>query len=81
MVTNASKPKEPEWRKKIQAGNLANRLMKFVNGEIELSAAQVTAALGLMKKVAPDLSKSDSDVKLSGAVKVDGSIKFIRPGN
>lgn len=56
MANYISKPKEPEWRKKIQAGQIANRLMRFVNGEITMTPAQVTAALGLMKKVAPDLS-------------------------
>jgi hypothetical protein len=35
---------------------LINRLQDHVNGTVELSATQVTAALGLLKKTAPDLS-------------------------
>lgn len=37
---------------------LINRLTSFVEGEVELSPAQVTAALGLMKKTLPDLSST-----------------------
>lgn len=46
-------------REKIQASMLINRLTNFVKGEVELNAAQVTAALGLIKKVIPDLSAVD----------------------
>jgi len=42
-------------RAKIQTSQLINRLNSFVNGKVELNAAQVTAALGLMKKTLPDL--------------------------
>lgn len=44
-----------EWRAKIQTSMLINRLSDFVNGKIALEPAQVTAALGLLKKTAPDL--------------------------
>lgn len=56
MDKRISKPLEPAWRKKIMAGNLADRLIKHVEGVITLTPSQVTAALGLMKKVIPDLS-------------------------
>ena len=49
-------------KQKIQASMLVNRLTKFVNDEITLSAAQVTAALGLIKKVIPDLSSVTMDM-------------------
>jgi hypothetical protein len=45
-----------EVRQKIRTSQLVNRLNSFVNGEIELSPAQVTAALGLIRKTMPDLS-------------------------
>lgn len=51
-------------RNKIQAGNLITRLQKFIMGEVEMSAPQVTAALGLLKKVLPDTTS----VELSGDV-------------
>lgn len=45
----------PEWRKKIQTSMLINRLEKYIKGEIKMEPAQVTAALGLLKKSLPDL--------------------------
>lgn len=45
-----------EWRTKIQTSMLINRLCDHVEGKVELSSTQVTAALGLLKKTAPDLS-------------------------
>jgi hypothetical protein len=45
-----------EVREKIQTSQLVNRLNAFVNGEIELTPHQVTAALGLIRKTMPDLA-------------------------
>lgn len=50
-------------RDRIRSSAIVNRLMAFVNGTqdprtkkpLELSPAQVTAALGLLKKTIPDL--------------------------
>jgi len=41
---------------KIKASQLVNRLVSHVLGEVEMSPSQVTAGLGLLKKVIPDLS-------------------------
>lgn len=46
-------------RAKIQTSQIINRLQSFVKGEVEMTAPQVTAALGLLKKTMPDLSQSD----------------------
>jgi hypothetical protein len=43
-------------REKIQAGLLVTTLTKHVAGELKLSATQVTAALGLLRKCVPDLA-------------------------
>jgi hypothetical protein len=43
-------------RQKIGATKIANRLEDHVHGRVELSSSQVTAALGLLRKVVPDLS-------------------------
>lgn len=43
-------------RAKIQTSQLINRLNSFVKGEVTLNGAQVTAALGLIKKTLPDLA-------------------------
>lgn len=50
------KPWEDDVRKKIQTSMLINRLTAFVEGSVEMVPAQVTAALGLLKKTLPDLT-------------------------
>lgn len=47
---------DEQTRAKIKAGNIINRLNKYINGEVAMEAAQVTAALGLLKKTLPDLT-------------------------
>ena len=42
-------------RVKIQNSNIITALLKHVGGKQEMSATQVTAGLGLLKKVLPDL--------------------------
>lgn len=51
-------------RDKIRTSMLLNRLETFVEGKCDLNAAQVSAALGLIKKTLPDLA----------AVTLDGDI-------
>lgn len=43
------------WRDRIKTSMLLNRLHSHVEGELHLEKSQVTAALGLLKKVVPDL--------------------------
>lgn len=45
-----------EHRLKIQKSNILNVLMQHAVGEKEMSATQVQAGLGLLKKVLPDLN-------------------------
>ena len=42
-------------RVKIQKSNILTALLKHVDGKLEMSTTQVTAGLGLLKKVLPDL--------------------------
>lgn len=51
-------------RDRIQTSQIINRLTLFINGKVELVPAQVTAALGLLRKVLPDLNA----VEQSGGV-------------
>lgn len=67
-------------REKIRASQLVNRLENHVLGDLELTATQVTAALGLLKKCVPDLRVTDSTVTVDGTTSitvsfVDGSEK------
>lgn len=51
-------------REKIRASQLVNRLEDHALGDAEMSSTQVQAALGLLKKVVPDLSAQQ--VELGG---------------
>lgn len=59
-------------RAKIQTSQLINRLQAFIKSQVELSPAQVTAALGLLRKTLPDLAA----VEHSGESGVT-SVKFV----
>lgn len=61
MAARVNKPlHDPKTIERIRASvktsQLVNRLTDFVNGKVELAPAQVTAALGLLKKVLPDMT-------------------------
>lgn len=61
MATRGRKPgfrMSEEHRVKIQNSNILNALIEHVVGEREMSSTQVTAGLGLMRKVLPDLSNT-----------------------
>jgi hypothetical protein len=45
-----------EHRVKIQNSNILNALIEHAEGKREMSATQVSAGLGLLKKAMPDLS-------------------------
>lgn len=66
-----SKPKpakrDLETREMIQAGIIIDRLTVYVNGEVELSASQVSAAKALLNKVLPDLSAQKANGEDEGA--------------
>lgn len=47
-----------EHRVKIQNSNILKCLINHVEGSQEMSATQVTAGLGLLRKVLPDLAAS-----------------------
>jgi hypothetical protein len=45
-----------EHRGKIQKSNILNALIEHTEGKREMSATQVSAGLGLLKKCLPDLA-------------------------
>lgn len=45
-----------EHRVKIQNSNILNALIEHATGERDMSATQVSAGLGLLKKVLPDFT-------------------------
>ena len=52
-------------RVKIQNSNILNALIEHATGKREMSASQVTAGLGLLKKVMPDLQSMQLDANVS----------------
>ena len=50
-----------EHRVKIQNSNILSALIAHACGERDMSATQVSAGLGLLKKVMPDLAASTID--------------------
>lgn len=50
---------DEETRAKIKSAQIINRLHGHVMGELELSATQVSAGLGLLRKTIPDLSQAE----------------------
>lgn len=54
-----------EHRVKIQNSNILNALIEHVEGNRDMSATQVTAGLGLLRKVLPDLAAA-ADVDAAG---------------
>lgn len=59
-----------EHRGKIQSSNILNALIEHVEGRREMSGTQVTAGLGLLKKVMPDLAAIDMTANVQGALQV-----------
>lgn len=55
--TSWSKDSVDRLRGKIQTEAIIQRLARFIDGEIEMPAAAVTAALGLLRKIMPDTAQ------------------------
>lgn len=64
---------QQEVRDKIQASQLVNRVNAIAMGEVEANPTQLNAALGLLRKVLPDLS----NVQLSGDDENPVNVKHI----
>ena len=53
---------DEDWKLRIKASVLVDRLTKHVEGTIDMKPTQVRAAEILLKKVAPDLANIDGTV-------------------
>jgi hypothetical protein len=60
-------------RLRIKTSMLANRLQDHVAGKCELSASQVQAALGLLRKTLPDLSLTENYNHVGGYIGIPTS--------
>ena len=52
-------------REKIKTSQIINRLTKHIHGEVEMSATQVTSALGLLRKTLPDLQSVELNAQVT----------------
>lgn len=59
MAERLNKRHQEMIREKIRGSQLVNRLENHVLDDLELSPTQVTAALGLLRKVVPDLKATE----------------------
>lgn len=59
-----------EHRVKIKNSNILNALIEHVEGKRDMSATQVSAGLGLLKKVMPDLQATSITGEDGGPVKI-----------
>ena len=57
-----------EHREKIKNSNILNALVEHVEGKREMSSSQVTAGLGLLKKVMPDITHNEHSGPEGGAM-------------
>lgn len=48
-----------EWRKKISAGVIMERLLSHIDGKLDMSSTQVKAADILLRKIVPDLARTE----------------------
>ncbi len=63
-----------EHRVKIKNSNILNCLIGHAEGKRNMSATQVTAGLGLLRKVMPDLSQSEVTHNHNGVELTDQEI-------
>lgn len=78
MAARKNLAHSPLTRERIKTGMLVNRLTLFVEGKVELSKNQVAAALGLLKKVIPDLQSVEMTGDESKPIHVTQSTRIIK---
>ena len=62
-----------DWKNKIKATAILNRLNECVNGEVELNAQQIKAADIILKKLVPDLARTELTGKDGEDIKIQSS--------
>lgn len=67
-------------RARIRAGGIAKRLESHVLGKVEMTASQVTAALGLLKKVVPDQQHIEHTGQDGGPIEQSLQVQFVDVG-
>ena len=66
-----------EHRVKIKNSNILNALIEHVEGVREMSATQVSAGLGLLRKVLPDVSSVELTGEDGGPIDHSITVQFV----
>jgi hypothetical protein len=73
---------QDDVRSKIQTSHLVRRLTMFANGEIDLSANQISAIKILLDKSLASLSATELTGADGGAIQTQAlSVKYVEPEN
>ena len=69
------RPMQQEWRDKIRATALMNRLYDCGMGDVELNPQQIKAIDIILKKIEPDLARIEQQMLDKNGEKADANIK------
>ena len=65
------------WKARIQVTVLATRLYKHAQGEIEMTQTQIKAAEILLRKMVPDLARTELSGPDGEAIPVGVKVSFV----
>ncbi len=64
------------WKAKIQASVISGRLYDHMQGKVEMTSTQIKAADILLKKLIPDLARTELTGENGGAIEQSIRVKF-----
>lgn len=62
------------WKERIKAGVIMDRLCKHINGKIEMSPTQINAAKIVLGKTVPDIARQEITGKDGGKIEMEHSM-------
>lgn len=65
-----------EHRDKIKNSNILNALIEHAQGDREMSSSQVTAGLGLLRKVMPDLASTSHSGDEDNPIRIETVMRW-----
>lgn len=69
-----------DWKKRIQASQVMNRLYSHITGELELTSSQINAAKIILSKMVPDLARTEMTGKDGkDLIPTSVQIQLVRP--
>jgi hypothetical protein len=77
MAARLNRHHSEEIRQKIQAANIIHRLQQHIDGEVEMSATQVTAANSLLDRSVPKLQLIQHVGDEDGPIRLEATVRFV----